>query len=191
MIDTFKQWTAATPAELLMVVFSAAVTYGAILIYTRIAGLRSFSKMSASDFAMTVAVGSLFGSTISTANPTLLLGLAALGALYGGQWLLAYLRQRSSRFGKLVDNEPLLLMHGTTIYDDHLARANVSRNDLYGKLREANAHDFQQVLAVIFETTGDVTVLHAADPEATINEALLENVIGADRIDRQCVTSAC
>lgn len=183
MWDTFRQWTAATPAELAMVAFSAAATYAAILVYTRLAGLRSFSKMSASDFAMTVAVGSLFGSTVSSANPTLLLGLAALASLYFGQWLLAYLRQRSSKFGKLVDNEPVLLMHGSQIHDDLLHRVNVSRNDLYGKLREANVFNFDQVLAVVFETTGDVTVLHSCDDNQQIDSELLKNVIGAERIE--------
>lgn len=190
MWDTFKQWTAATPAELVMVVLSAAATYVAILLYTRLAGLRSFSKMSASDFAMTVAVGSLFGSTISTASPTLLLGIAALGSLYLGQWLLAYVRQRSSTFGKIVDNEPVLLMHGRQIYDDMLRRVNVSRNDVYGKLREANVINYDQVLAVVFETTGDVTVLHSSDHETKIESDLIKNVIGAERIDSSRIASS-
>lgn len=61
-----------------MVMLSAAVTYIALLLFTRIAGLRSFSKMSAADFAMTVAVGPLFASTMSSANSSLLLGVLAI-----------------------------------------------------------------------------------------------------------------
>lgn len=45
-------------------------TYTMIGLTPRIVGLRSFSKMSAADFAMTVAVGSLFASTISLSAPT-------------------------------------------------------------------------------------------------------------------------
>lgn len=52
-----------TAEQLLTIVAATVVVYGAILYYTRLTGLRSFSKMSASDFAMTVAVGSLFAST--------------------------------------------------------------------------------------------------------------------------------
>lgn len=176
------KWLTATTPELLMVVLCCAITYTAILVYTRLTGLRSFSKMSASDFAMTVAVGSLFASTISSPDPSLALGLTALAGLFMGQWLLAVLRTRVSWVGKLVDNEPLLLMSGPEILEDNLRQANVSRADLYGKLREANVLNFDQVVAVVFETTGDISVLHSDDPGARVDREILETVIDRDRL---------
>ena len=175
-------WIKTTPEEVGMVVLSAVVTYAAILVYTRLTGLRSFSKMSAADFAMTVAVGSLFASTVSLAKPTWLVRLLALEILFSGQWLLAYLRKVSSKFSKLVDNEPLLLMRGETILHDNLSQANVTMADLRGKLREANVLNYSQVVAVVFETTGDISVLHSSDPNAKLEPALLEDVLAADRI---------
>jgi len=41
-----------------MILVSSCTVYAAILLYTRIVGPRSFSKMSSADFAMTIAVGS-------------------------------------------------------------------------------------------------------------------------------------
>lgn len=178
-----NDWIATTPAELGLVVLSAVVTYVAILFFTRIAGLRSFSKMSASDFAMTVAVGSLFASTISSPKPTLIVGLVSLAMLFAGQWCLAYLRRKVDFLSKLIDNEPLLLMCGETILDENLARANVTRSDLFGKLREANALNFSEVLAVVFETTGDISVLHSKDPRDQLAAEFFEDVIDADRIE--------
>lgn len=177
-----SEWILADPNEIGMVVLSAFVTYVAILVFTRIAGLRSFSKMSAADFAMTVAVGSLFASTISSANPTLLLGVVAIGCLYMGKWLMAFSRTRISGFSKVVDNEPLLLMAGRHFLDDNLRKANVTRSDVFGKLREANALDYDQVLAVIFETTGDISVLHSTDSSATIEPDFLQDVVGSERL---------
>jgi len=178
-MQTFTDWTTSTTDELLMVVVSAVVTYIVILVYTRLTGLRSFSKMSAADFAMTVAVGSLFASTISSASPSLAIGIVSLATLYAGQWILAWLRRKFHWFSELVDNEPLLLMAGDKMIDDNLRKANVTRADVYGKLREANALNYGQVLAVIFETTGDISVLHSSDPDkATIEPDFVKNVIG-------------
>jgi len=165
-----------------MVLISAVVTYALILGYTRLTGLRSFSKMSAADFAMTVAVGSLFGSTISSPSPTLVLGAVALATLFAGQWLLAVLRQRYGRFSKVIDNEPLLLMARGKMLEQNLRRANVTKNDIYGKLREANAFRCDQILAVIFETTGDISVLHSDDPDARIEPEFLRDVIGKEHL---------
>lgn len=175
------EWLFSGWKDLPLVLLSGIATYAAILLYTRIVGLRSLSKMSAADFAMTVAVGSLFASTIATKSPSLVLGLAALATLYVGQYLLAWSRRQSSWVSHVVDNEPLLLMCHGEILDDNLEQANVTRNDLYGKLREANVYQFDQVLAVVFETTGDISVLHSNDSEARIDPALLDHVLDADR----------
>lgn len=179
MID---KWITAKWEEVPMVVLSAFVTYAAIILYTRIVGLRSLSKMSAADFAMTIAIGSLFASTAATPTPTLIFGLVALACLYAGQWLVAWLRARSDWISHTVDNEPLLLMAGRTILEDNLRRANVTRDDLFGKLREANAINYDHVLAVVFETTGDISVLHADDPEATLEPEFFEKVLGRERL---------
>ncbi|MCM2369183.1 DUF421 domain-containing protein [Aporhodopirellula aestuarii] len=182
MKDTFEKWTAASTEEILIVVMSAAVIYFVILAYTRMTGLRSFSKMSASDFAMTIAVGSLFASTISSPTPTLSLGIVSLSCLFAGQWALALLRRRFGWFNRLIDNEPLLLMAGGQMIDENLRKANVTREDVYGKLREANAFNRNQILAVVFETTGDISVLHSTLEDAEIDREFVQGVIDHQRL---------
>lgn len=177
-----EKWITAEWNEIPMVLLSAVATYGAILVYVRIVGLRSFSKMSAADFAMTVAVGSLFASTIALSKPALAVGLSAIAALFFGQWLVAWLRRKSEWFSGLIDNRPLLLMSGSIMLDENLKKANVTREDVYGKLREANALNYDQVLAVVFETTGDISVLHSDDENATLEPEFFEDVVGAEML---------
>jgi len=71
------------------------------------------------------------------------------------------------------------LVAGSTILDENLRRANVTRNDLYGKLREANAFKFDQIKAVIFESTGDVSVIHGSE-DKILDPETFANVIGAE-----------
>jgi len=54
--------------SLWMIVLSSFGIYSAVIIYTRIFGKRSFSKMSSSDFAMTVALGSITATIILEEN---------------------------------------------------------------------------------------------------------------------------
>lgn len=177
-----EKWMAAEWAELAMVMLSAVVVYAAVVVYTRISGLRSFSKMSAADFAMTVAVGSIFASTISSPNPSLAVGLVALASLFGIQWLLAALRKQSDGFSRAVDNRPILLMAGGKLISENLLRAQVTENDVFGKLREANALNYDSILAVVFETTGDISVLHSNDAHARLEPDFFDGVVGADRL---------
>ncbi|MDV6029276.1 MAG: DUF421 domain-containing protein [Phycisphaera sp. RhM] len=176
-----EKWISVAPEDLAMIALSAVVVYASILLYTRIVGLRSFSKMSSADFAMAIAVGSMFGSTVSGPSPTLLMGIFAILCLFGAQWFLAALRVRSGRVSNTIDNQPLLLMAGSEILHDNLRQANMTESDLFAKLREANAIHFDQVKAVVFETTGDVSVLHSAE-DRDLEPAIFGSVIGAERL---------
>jgi uncharacterized membrane protein YcaP (DUF421 family) len=155
-------WITSTWSTLFMVVLSGLGTYAALLLLTRLAGLRSFSKMSGFDFAMTVAVGSVLASTLLTKNPPLVQGIAGLAALFGMQYVVAWLRRHTGFMTAVVDNQPLLLMAGSEVIGTNLDRARMTEEDLKSKLRMAGVSHPEQVLAVVMETTGDVSVLKAS-----------------------------
>jgi len=161
-----------------LAVLSALGIYVALVILTRLAGLRSFSKISSFDFAVTVAIGSVLASTILSADPPLARAAVALAALYGIQMTLALLRSRSKAVCRAVDNAPLLLMDGERILHHNLRRARVTEDDLRSKLREANVLRIDGVRAVVMESTGDVSVLHGDPDGPALEPDLLEGVRG-------------
>ncbi|MFG0267005.1 MAG: DUF421 domain-containing protein [Rhodopirellula sp. JB055] len=177
----FDKWIDISDSEIAGILLTSFFAYAAVMVYTRITGLRSFSKMSAPDFAMTIATGSILGATISQPSPTLYAGSLALLSLFVIQWAVAFLRRRSKRFSACIDNQPVLLMAGSTILYENLHRANLTENDLVGKLREANTCSLDEVQAVIFETTGDISVLHS-DSDKAIDPMLLQDVYDAERL---------
>jgi len=185
----FDKWFAVSLTDLFAIAVSAVLVYAAVILYVRWLGLRSFSKMSAADFAMTIACGSMLGATIAAPTPTVLAGGFALLCLFVGQWLIAIGRRRSDWFKLIVDNRPILLMVGSKVLDENLARANVTRNDLYGKLREANAFNFDEIKAVVFESTGDVSVIHGSKDKG-LDPAIFANVIGAEYLHQTSQGSA-
>ena len=163
-----------------MVIISSIGIYAAVILFTRLSGLRSFSKMSSFDFAMTVAVGSLIATAIIAKDPPLFQAIVALGALYVLQIGIAKLRGISPLIDNLVDNQPILLMKGAQILDENLKITKVTPDDLRAKLREANVTDFNQIKAVVLETTGDISVLHTTDSSQELDDNLLSNVRGWD-----------
>lgn len=171
-------WIKTSLNAYLMVILSTVGIYLALILFTRIAGLRSFSKMSSFDFAITVAIGSIIASTVLSKDPPLLQAIVALGILYAVQMTVAAWRGNSTLMSKLVDNEPLLLMDGTQILDQNLKKAKVTHNDLRAKLREANVTQLSQVKAVVMEATGDVSVLHNSDKDHELDTQLLKEVRG-------------
>ncbi len=170
-----EKWFEASWTSLTAICVTAVGIYLAVIIFTRLAGKRSFSKMSSFDFAMTVAIGSILASTILSKSVSLLQGVVGLAMVYILQIFVAVLR-RSSKVEKLIDNNPLLLMDGTTILHENLRKARVTESDLRSKLREANVLELSQVRAVVFEATGDISVLHTKDENVSLEDWLMEGV---------------
>ncbi len=171
-----EKWFEASWTSIIAICITAVGIYLAVIIFTRIAGKRSFSKMSSFDFAMTVAIGSILASTILSKSVSLLQGIVGLAMVYILQISVAVLR-RSSHIEKLVDNTPMLLMDKTEILHENLKKSRVTEADLISKLREANVLELSQVRAVVFEATGDITVLHTKDENVELDEWLMEGVI--------------
>ena len=175
-------WITTTGTAVLMVLLSALGIYVTLILFTRLVGLRSFSKMSSFDFAITVGMGTILASTLLNKNPTLLQGVVALAALYGIQMAVSVLRRRSQAVAWMVDNDPLLLMAGDEVLYDNLKKAQITPEDLKGKLREANVIHLGQVRAVVMEATGDVSVLHASPDEPDLDLDLLSGVRDIERL---------
>ncbi len=147
--------------------------------YTRIVGLRTFSKMSSFDFAITVATGSIIGGTILSTSSGYSVGngLLAIGAMLAVQATIAVGRRRFTPVSAAADNTPRLLMVGTRMVEENLREARVTEGDVYAKLREANVLRMEEVRAVVLETTGDISVLHGDD------EIDLEVMTGVAELD--------
>ena len=96
-MNTWTDWVAIDALAATMTVATTAALYLSIIAFVRITGLRSFSKMSAFDFAMTLAIGSLFASAISKPEPTIPVALVAFASLFAGQKAIAIARRQQLR----------------------------------------------------------------------------------------------
>lgn len=175
-----EDWISATPTALLGVIISIIITYLGLVILTQIFGIRSFSKMSGFDFAVTVAFGSILASIVMDKDPPVIQGLAALSGLFIIQFLFAAARRQWDWFNAMTGNSPRLIMARGEINEAQLKKAKMTRGDLIAKLREANALCFEDIECVIAETTGDVSVLHQTSNDITVDPDILTGVVDAD-----------
>ncbi len=170
-----NKWFESLPKDIWPVAVTAVIIYIAMVLFTRIAGKRSFSKMSSFDFGVTIALGSIVASVILSKSVSLVQGLVGLASLYVLQMIVASLR-RFKAIQDLVDNQPLLLMQGHNVFEENLKKARVTLSDLKGKLREANVLHRDQVKVVVFESTGDISVLHGNSKHTEVEDWIMEGV---------------
>ena len=66
-----------------------------------------------------------------------------------------------------------MILKDGVILQENLDKARITKADLAAKLREANVLRLQDARAVIFESTGDISVLHG---DKDIDEFIMKEV---------------
>lgn len=159
------------------VLLSALVMYATIMVFARMAGVRSFAQMSTFDIAITIAIGSTVGATMVVDKPMLLQGVFSVATLYALHLGVSKLRHRFRAVEQSVDNRPILLMSaGGRMLTRNMQVARVTTEDLRSKLRQANVQRLSTVRAVVMEGTGEVHVLHGDTADEAPDPWLLEGV---------------
>jgi len=171
------EWLYKSTDPILITVISTFLIFISIVTLTRIIGLRSFAKFTAYDFAFTVAIGSIL-SSILTSSTTVTHGITAIGSLLLLTFIFSKLQRKFTVINNLISNKPLLLMDGKEILEENMQKARIEKTQLVSKLREANVINYEQVYAVVLESTGDISVLHksSVDEENNFDDNLLEGV---------------
>ena len=170
------EWFTKGTDGMWMVVLSTTLVYAALVLFTRLSGLRSFSKMSSFDFATTIAMGSIIATSVVAQDPPVIQGITALGTIFVLQYIAARMRRSTDLGSKMFHNKPLLVVDRGKFLEDNMRHARITDDDIYAKLREANVFDMSEVRAVVLETTGDVSVLHAKDPDRRLDPEILTGV---------------
>jgi len=157
------------------ILINAVLIYGSIILLTRLAGVRAYSKMTTFDFAITIAIGSVVASGILLSDVGLVRTVFTLVCLLSLQWIASSLVSRSNYFEKLLTNKPITLIYNGAVLHDNLRKARLSTDELYMELRMAGLHSIEEVAIAIMETTADVSIIKKeADKE--IDPDILQGV---------------
>ena len=148
-----------------MVLFGIAAYVGAIAML-RISGSRTLSKMNAFDLVVTIAFGSTLSSILVDGSLSLANGLGALALLIVLQFVIAALAVRSDRFRNWITSQPVLLAWDGKLLDDAMRKQRVATEDIQAALRQRGFSRLDQVLAVVLEADGSLSVVEGADSGA-------------------------
>lgn len=159
-----EDWIATTWSTAGFIALGTILIYVSMVVGIRIAGRRTVSQMSAFDFVITVALGSLLATTAVSKEVAFLDGFSALVTLLVLQTVVALLRQRFAWFRQFADFQPKLLLEGGRAHISRSpASAQLTEEELLGKLRQKGLFDVGEAAVVILEADGNISVIR--DPE--------------------------
>lgn len=165
----FESW-----ASLQRTLVAAVVAYATVVVFLRVSGKRTLSKMNAFDLVVTVALGSTLSSIIVSKNVPLLDGLIAMALLIALQFIVAWTSTRVEFFERIVKSEPTVLVYRGELHRDAMVRQRVSNEEVHAAIRDSGLSSITDTGAVVLETDGTFSVVSM---EALRSGAGVESVI--------------
>ena len=158
--------------------FAAAAAYISLVVFLRISGKRTLSKLNAFDLVVTVALGSTLASVITSDRLPLANGLLALALLIFLQYAVAWANLRAGWFRRVVKSDPTLLVYRGALLEDALRRSRVGRDEILSAARGAGVRRLGELAAVVLEPDGSLSVIAGERP--LTEDSTLQDVRGAD-----------
>ncbi|ADB40197.1 DUF421 domain-containing protein [Spirosoma linguale] len=159
VFDNVSNWLFKGWESIGRVLFVGVLAYAGLLLFLRISGKRTLSKMNAFDLVVTVALGSTLSTIIVSRQTGVADGLMALALLIGLQYSVAWLSVRWPWFRRGIKSEPALLFHQGTYLHGALRRERVTPDEILSAMRQSGAANPADVSAVVLETDGSFTVI--------------------------------
>lgn len=169
-------WLGIHALDLAIVIATIVVMYVATLLLTRVVGLRSLSEMAPLDFTITIAIGGVIAIAIMNPDQPILEGLVAIGGLYALQAGVAVARRRWDRVRRWIQNDPILLAYDGEIIQEHMEQAEVTTADLMKALRRNNIATLDDVIAVVLEVNGEISVVQQQDGDRQLEKSVFDVV---------------
>lgn len=135
------------------------LAYAGLVLFLRLSGKRTLSKLNAFDLVVTVALGSTLATILLNENVALAEGLVAFATLIGLQWLVAWSSVKWKVWAKTIRAEPTVLARDGQPIPDALKRERVTEDELLSAVRAAGGRNLSQAEVVLLEGDGTLTAV--------------------------------
>jgi len=150
----FSGWT--TLGRTLMI---GTMAYVVLIVFLRVSGKRTLSKMNAFDFIVTVALGSALANILLSRDVALAEGALAFALLIGLQFVVTWASVRLAWLNRIVTGEPRMLLHQGKCLPIAMRRARITLDELRAAVRQQGIGSLEAVEAVVLETDGSLSVV--------------------------------
>jgi uncharacterized membrane protein YcaP (DUF421 family) len=139
------------------------LAYIALVLFLRVSGKRTLSKMNSFDFIVTIALGSTLATILLSKKVALAEGLTAFLVLIGMQYLMTFLSVRSAVFKRIIKAEPDLLFYNGDFIKEAMKKKRILEVEVLQAARTNGISSIKQVEAVVLETDGSISVIKKSE----------------------------
>ena len=169
----FESWE-----SLLRTLVIGVLAYVALILFLRISGKRTLSKLNAFDLIVTVALGSTLATVLLNKSVPLADGALGFAVLIGLQFIVTWTSVRAKWLRKFVTGEPTMLFYRGNYLPAALKATRLTEAEVRAATRAAGIADLNEVEAIVLETDGTVSVVRSSGRDGLSSLSDVERVEG-------------
>ncbi|MBB2480602.1 DUF421 domain-containing protein [Bacillus sp. APMAM] len=143
----------------MMIVLRTLLLYASILIIFRLMGKREIGELSVLDLVVFIMMGEMAAIAIENHKSPIWYVLLPMLILLVIQTALAFISLKSSRFRKIVDGTPTIVINKGKIDEHAMRKIRYNFDDLLMQLRAKDINNIADVEFAILETSGEISVI--------------------------------
>ena len=144
------------------------IVYLALLIGLRLVGRRELGQMTPFDLVVILLIANSLQNAMVGPDTSVAGGLASAFTLLAANWILTRLRARLPWLRRVAEGEPILLVSGGKVLNEHLRRSSIDLEDLEQAVREHGVATLAEVDTAILEVDGTVSIIPTAANKITM-----------------------
>ncbi len=139
------------------------IGYVALIVFLRLSGKRTLSRMNAYDMVMTMALGSVLTKAMLTQEQSVAETVFAIALLIFFQFSVSFAAFRWRWAAFLAAPKPTVLYHQGVYLQDALKKERVRQSEIEDTVKEKGLCDMGMVDTVILAANGELSVLVKPD----------------------------
>jgi uncharacterized membrane protein YcaP (DUF421 family) len=136
----------------------AVVVYVFLLLLLRVTGKRQVGQLAPFDLVLLLVLSNAVQNSMNGGDNSLTGGLVLATSLIAINYVVGVATYRSKRLERLIEGRPEVLVHNGRIFEDVMARAQLTHHELNAAIRRAGCSSFADVHYAILENNGAISV---------------------------------
>lgn len=160
--------------DLLFTALAAAFSFLYMFLIAKLMGHRQIAQLDAFDYITGITVGSIAAELATELESPLrpVVAMTVYGLL---TFLVGKLTLRRPGSRRYIEGTPTILFHNGKLYRENMAKAKLDLSEFMALCRQQGYFDLSQVYTVVFEHTGNLSILpREANRPATPQDLDLE-----------------
>lgn len=150
-------WSIAIPIWEL--VARGVIVYVFLIVLLRLTGKRQVGQLAPFDLVLLLVLSNAVQNSMNGGDSSLVGGLVSATTLVVLNYVVGLATYKSKKLEALVEGRPQVLIHNGKLFEDVMARAQLTHHELNASLRQAGCTCPSDVHLAILENNGSISVV--------------------------------